>query len=116
MEMKRAGDVVVFRFPNSNFSKSKSRPAILLKKLPYGFDDWLICMVTTQLDLCIDGFDEVIKTESDDFTQSGLLSTSGIRITRLAVVEGQILVGKIGEISSQRLNRIKQNLSTWFNE
>ena len=39
MEMKRAGDVVVFRFPNSNFSKSKSRPAILLKKLPYGFDD-----------------------------------------------------------------------------
>jgi len=34
----------------------------------------------------------------------------------LAVVAGNILLGAIGEISSERLNRVKNNLSNWLSE
>jgi len=39
-----------------------------------------------------------------------------IRVGRLAVVSGEILLGAIGEISSERLHRIKQHLSDWLFE
>ncbi|WP_265586227.1 hypothetical protein [Sphaerospermopsis aphanizomenoides] len=36
------------------------------------------------------------------------------RVSRLAVVSEQILLGKIGEISEARLTRIRQNLANWI--
>jgi mRNA interferase MazF len=60
--------------------------------------------------------DEIIEDNSKDFKQSGLKVTSVIRVGRLAVVSGDILLGAIGEISSERLNRVKNNLSNWLSE
>ena len=41
--MKEAGQVVVFRFPQTDLEKGKLRPALLLGTLPGDYDDWLIC-------------------------------------------------------------------------
>jgi len=114
--MKKSGQVVVFRFPQTDFEEGKLRPALLLGKLPGEYDDWLICMVSSQTRQYISGFDEVIEDSSKDFKQSGLKVTSVIRVGRLAVVSGDILLGAIGEISSERLNRVKNNLSNWLSE
>ena len=114
--MKKSGQVVVFRFPQTDLEEGKLRPALLLGKLPGEYDDWLICMVSSQTRQYIAGFDEVIEDSSKDFTQSGLKVTSVIRVGRLAVVSGEILLGAIGEISSERLNRVKKNLSNWLSE
>ena len=43
-----------------------------------------------------------------------LKSASVIRIGRLAVVDGAVLVGSIGAISQDRLKRIKQRLAEWL--
>jgi mRNA interferase MazF len=59
-------------------------------------------------------FDEIISEEDSDFTSSGLKFASVIRIGRLAVVQKTILVGAIGEISNDRLTRIKNRLSDWL--
>lgn len=39
---------------------------------------------------------------------------SVIRIARLAVVSASMLVGAIGEISPERLQRIRQRLTGWI--
>jgi len=44
--MKKAGQVVLFRFPQTDFEEGKLRPDLLLGKLPCRFDDWLICMIS----------------------------------------------------------------------
>ena len=62
------------------------------------------------------GFDEIVKDSDVDFEQSGLKVTSVIRVGRVAVVSGEILVGAIGEISSERLSLVKKHLSDWFSE
>ncbi|ABU56744.1 type II toxin-antitoxin system PemK/MazF family toxin [Roseiflexus castenholzii] len=114
--MKKAGQIVLFQFPQTDLEKGKLRPALLLGKLPGEYDDWLICMVSSQTRQYIAGFDEIVKEDDEDFEQSGLKVASVIRVGRLAVVAGEILLGAIGEISQERLYRVKRNLSNWLSE
>jgi mRNA interferase MazF len=92
----------------------KLRPALLLGKLPGKYDDWPICMISSQLRHYVDDFDELVREDDSDFIQSGLKVSSIIRVGRLAVVEGVILVGAIGEIEPDRLQRIKGRLADWL--
>jgi mRNA interferase MazF len=114
--MKKAGQVVVFRFPQTDLEEGKLRPALLLGKLPGEYDDWLICMISSQTRQYTSEFDEIIKDSDEDFEKSGLKVTSVIRVGRLAVVSGEILLGAIGEISNERLNHVKNSLSNWLSE
>lgn len=112
--MKKAGQIVLFKFPQTDLAEGKLRPALLLAKLPNQYDDWLICMISTQTRQAIENFDDVVNENDSDFTSSGLKVTSVIRVSRLAVVNGEILLGAIGEISAKRLQHIKQQLANWI--
>ena len=57
--MKAAGQVVVFRFPQADLEEGKLRPALLLGKLPGNYDDWLICMISSQTRQYVEGFRNV---------------------------------------------------------
>jgi mRNA interferase MazF len=114
--MKEPGQVVVFRFPQTDLEEGKLRPALLLGKLPGHYDNWLICMISSQTSQYIEGFDEIVKDDDIDFGESGLKVTSVIRVGRLAVVSGEILIGAIGQVSSERLSRVKKHLSDWLSE
>ena len=112
--MIKEGQVVLFSFPESNLEKNKLRPALILKRLPGKFDDWLICMISTSLHQEISNFDEMIIKINSDFILSGLKKDSLIRISRIAVVSSKLLQGKIGEIDNERIKRIKLKLSHWL--
>jgi mRNA interferase MazF len=114
--MKEAGQVVVFRFPQTDLEEGKLRPALLLGKLPGHYDDWLISMISSQTRQYIDGFDEIVKESDNDFGESGLKVTSVIRVGRLAVVSGEILIGAIGQVSTERLSKVKKHLADWLAE
>jgi len=112
--MIREGQVVLFRFPYANHTDAKLRPALLIRQLPGYHDDWLICMISSQLSQKIPSFDELVSMEDSDFIRSGLKYTSVIRICRLAVVHKAVLEGTIGEIGTDRLARIKNRLADWL--
>ena len=112
--MKRAGQVVLFHFPQTDLGTGKLRPALLLGRLPGEYDDWLLCMISSQLRHAVADFDEVLRGGDEDFAASGLKVTSVIRVGRLAVVSGEVLLGAIGEISEERLRRIKTRLAAWL--
>jgi len=52
--------------------------------------------------------------EDSDFDQSGLKLPSVIRISRLAVVDGNIFLGKLGQIDPKRLQKIRRKLVKWI--
>jgi len=112
--MKQAGQIVLFRFPQTDLIQGKLRPALLLGKLPGPYDDWLICMISSQTQHYVQEFDEIVQEKDPDSAASGLKAPSVIRVGRLAVVEGGILLGAIGEISSERLQHIKVRLADWL--
>lgn len=70
--MKKAGQIVLFEFPQTDFESVKQRPVLLLAQLPGDYDDWLICMISSRLHQYIEGVDEIIREDSPDFIQSGL--------------------------------------------
>lgn len=108
------GQIVLFRFPLTDLEQGKLRPALVIARLPGEFDDWLICMISTQTRHYLTGFDELIEEEDDDLLRSGLKTVSVIRVGRLAVVNADKLLGTIGEIDDERLQRIKTNLANWL--
>jgi len=71
-------------------------------------------MISSQTRHYVQGFDEIMQRGDSDFVASGLRAPSVIRVGRLAVVEGEMLLGAIGEIDSERLQRIKTRLADWL--
>lgn len=112
--MIQAGQVVLFRFPQTDLSPGKLRPALVIGSLPGDFNDWLVCMISTQTHQFNEDFDELIADTDADFDTTGLHHASLIRTGRLAVVDANVLVGTLGKVSEERLIRIKTNLANWL--
>lgn len=47
--MRRAGQTALLRFPHTDQTEGKLRPVLLLRKASSRFDDWLVCIVSSQL-------------------------------------------------------------------
>ena len=114
--MKRAGQIVLVPFPHTDLSGAKLRPVLLLRQASAKFDDWLVCMVSSQFHQAEAGLDETVMPTDADFSASGLKAPSVLRLTRLAVLDGSLLVGSIGGIGDERLTTIRQRLAQWIVE
>lgn len=108
------GDVVLTPLPQAD-GRVKNRPAVALRELPpYG--DLLVCGVSTQVHQLVSGFDELIIRSDGDFSTSGLLADSVIRLGFLAVLPRKSILGSIGAISPQRHRRLLHRLSAYLVE
>ena len=108
------GQIVLFKFPQTDQKEGKLRPALVLRKLPGKFDDWLICMISSQIHQKLPDLDEMVTPDDADFVKAGLKVPSVIRASRLAVVDVEILLGKLGQIDHDRLIRIRENIANWI--
>ncbi len=70
--MAHAGQIVLFQFPQTDLLPGKWRPALIVQPLPGPFDDWVLCMITTQLDHEVEGFDEIVAVDDVTFAGTGL--------------------------------------------
>ena len=102
MERFVKGDVVVvpFPFPFSNLSGSKRRPALVLSSLRG--DDIMICQITSKP--TDDLFAQALKSE--DFVSGSLPVDSFIRPLRVFTADKHIVFRKIGQITSERMNKV----------
>ena len=114
MALGKAGQIVLFKFPQTDLILGSLRPSLLVAPIPSIYEDWLVCMISTQIYQAIPNFDEIINTTYPDFAQTRLKSESVLRLSRLAVVSESIFVGKLGEISPTRLQKVKENLADWI--
>ncbi len=80
--MRRAGHMALIRFPQVDLAPGKPRPVLLIGPVPGPYEDWLVCMVSTQLHQALAGFDEVINREASDFQHSGIKVASVVRVAR----------------------------------
>jgi mRNA interferase MazF len=116
MVVRNPGQIVLFKFPQTNLVIGKLRPALLIKQVNSDYGDWLTCMISTKTGQEIIDLDDVIETVDADFIQSGLKSSSVFRLTRLAVISASLPIGVIGEISRERLALIKIKLARWIED
>jgi mRNA interferase MazF len=114
--MKQAGDIALMPFPFTNLAKSKKRPVLLLRRLDNSHDDWLVCMISSQLNQFNPDLDWVLPNTDPEFKGSGLKTSSVFRLSRIAVLDGSLLIGKLGKLSDNRLQGLKRSLAEWIME
>lgn len=110
--MQQPGQIALMDLAHTDFAPGKRRPVLLVAQPPGPYDDWLVCMLSTQQ--AIAGFDEIVRSDAPDFAASGLRTPSVIRVARLAVVSSDLLIGALGGISDDRLQRVRRTIAGWI--
>src|SRR5690606_13442318 len=95
------GDILLFRFPQSDLGVGKLRPALVIKRIQGDFDDCLVGMITTQTRHRIESLEIVLTESTPDFAKTGLKKESLIRTSRLAVVQSNVFTGKLGSLPTE---------------
>jgi len=76
--------------------------------------DLLLALISSRLHQATLGFDEIINTSDSDYITTGLKVASLIRLGRLTSVESSVINARLGNISPERLIRIKNLLINWL--
>lgn len=106
--MIKEADIILSRIPTSNL-ELKRRPALVLRIIP-GYNDLLICGISSKLNQYIPDLDCLILQNSNDFTTSGLKEQSIIRTAYVSVMPLNLIEGKLGKISTESYLNVISNL------
>jgi mRNA interferase MazF len=100
----KGGDLIITSLPQAD-GAVKNRPALALcPMLPFG--DLLVCGISTQLHQEVTGFDEIVASDSPDFSATGLSAPSLIRLGFVSTVPLNAIKGRIGAIDPVRYRRL----------
>lgn len=108
------GDIVLIRFPQADLQAGKLRPALAVATAPGRHPDVLLSLVSSRLYQAIPNFDEIIDPADPDYGMTGLKVRSVVRLARLASVDASVVNARLGNISQDRLEHIKQRLADWL--
>ena len=94
------GSVALVRFPFSNLSSSKLRPAVVLAFT--GRDDWILCQVTSN------PYSDpaAIRISDSDFEVGSLQRVSYARPGKLFTVNSSLMITEAGRLNSMAFNNI----------
>ncbi len=104
--MTARGDIVLARFPFTDGSGTKLRPALVLAQVPGQHDDYLVLFISPQLRTAVAGVDVVLGRQHPAFARSGLKVPSVLRIGKLATISQALILGPLGKIDNPLLTEI----------
>lgn len=99
-----AEQVVLVRFPFSDLTSSKVRPAVLL--VSAGRDDWILCQVTSNSY----GDALAIELDSADFANGSLHRHSFVRPGKLFTAHITLAAGNAGELKREKFTSIRDSV------
>lgn len=98
----KKGDIILLPFPFTDLSGNKTRPALVLISNAL---DVTVAFITTQIGWK-DSNDLMLSANSIN----GLKRNSLVRLCKLATIDSELVLGKLGEISKNELHEIDKNL------
>jgi mRNA interferase MazF len=104
------GEVVVIPFPQTDLSRGKRRPALVLADLPG--DDLILCQITSRQRS--DGLS--IPLDPSDFERGQLRQQSFIRPQRLFTVETAVILYSVGKVSPTKLDEVLAHARKLFGQ
>jgi len=111
--MHKIGHIVLTPFPFTDLSGNKVRPALIIG-VQNGGDDVTVCFISSVVPNKIPKFDVLIDSEDESFKKTGLKSKSIIKVTKIATLDKIVILGKIGELDSKNMNKVKNVLKIYF--
>lgn len=100
------GVVVLVRFPFSDLSASKLRPALVVAQA--GVSDWVLCQITSHPY----GDPRCVAITKDSFAMGGLPRDSFARPAKLFTANEGIIVRSVGQLSPQAHGAVVEAIVT----
>ncbi len=100
------GDIILVPFPFTDLSGSKTRPALVLHT---DERDATVAFISSQAEIT-EPTDILLKPDE----LNGLKRVSVIRLGKLATLDRDIVLGKLGELSKEQLGSVNHNLIALF--
>lgn len=98
----KKGDIVLIPFPFTDLSGSKNRPALVLVG---GEVDVTLAFISTQLKWKEDT-DVLLKPTKEN----GLKIESVVRLSKLATIDKELAIGRLGRIDSKTREQVNKNI------
>ncbi|OGI66310.1 hypothetical protein A3A95_01745 [Candidatus Nomurabacteria bacterium RIFCSPLOWO2_01_FULL_39_18] len=111
--MHKIGDIVLTPFPFTDLSGNKVRPALVLG-VQDGGDDVTVCFISSNEQNKIHKFDILIDFKDKSFKKTGLKLKSIIKVVKIATLDKVVILGKIGELDTSNMRRVKNVLKVYF--
>jgi mRNA interferase MazF len=102
----KKGDIVLIPFPFTDLTGNKNRPAVILVESE---NDVIVSFITSQLKWQ-SGFDIVVQPTE----LNGLKTSSLIRLSKLATIDKELIIGRLGVLDSQYADLVNQTLVQLF--
>jgi mRNA interferase MazF len=102
----KKGDVVLVKFPFTDLSGSKLRPALVLVE---SGDDVVVAFITSVLTERFTGDIVLVKSK-----QNGLKKDSILRLVKVATLSKNLIAGRIGDFSKEEMTEVNRGLREIF--
>lgn len=102
------GTVVLVRFPFSDLSNSKLRPAVVLADADRG--DWILCQITSKPYADT----KAIEVNNSDFERGSLAVVSYARPAKLFTANSDIMTRAVSTLQKAKLDEILRDVASLF--
>jgi mRNA interferase MazF len=102
----KKGDIVLIKFPFTDLSGFKNRPALVLISRE---SDVVVSFITSNI-IHSEHWDIILEPN----LENGLKQISTIKISKIATLDKTLVLGKIGQISSSDILKVNESLTMLF--
>ncbi len=102
----KKGDIILIPFPFTDFSGNKVRPALVLVNKER---DIIVAFISTQINWKEEG-DVLLEAN----IENGLKKKSLIRLSKLATVDKDFALGRLGSLKAEEILQVNKNLKEIF--
>ncbi len=108
--MKR-GDIVLIRFPFTDLSSTKVRPALVISNENYNTNQYnvVLLLITSNISR-ISSEDYLLNTNDPEFKNTGLKQASTFRVGKIHTLNKKLLKWKLGSVGYNTLKEIENRL------
>lgn len=108
------GDLVLVPFPRAEGAAGKFRPALVIAVAPDRHGDVLLMQVTSRSSQLVEGYYVELSETAPGFAETGLKTTSFVRVTRLATVTPELIVARLGQVPGAAFRTVREHLGHWI--
>ena len=102
----KKGDIILIPFPFTDLTGLKNRPAIILVESEL---DLIVSFITTQIK-----WQEETDINLTPSEENGLKKVSLLKLNKLATLDKELIIGRLGTINKETLYLINKNLIKIF--
>ena len=107
-------DIVILRYPFTDLTATKARPALVISPDSQSTGDDAVFIAITGNTAASGPHDLIVRTSDPEYLASGLLSDSAIKVNKIFTLHKSLAAKKIGVLGPVLQSKVKTQLIQFF--